>query len=59
MADKLQDMISLRESGRLLGVAHVTVWRWVKSGKLKGYPISDRLFVSRREVERIMERKKK
>ncbi len=58
MGDKLQDLISLDEAARIIGKTKVTVWRWAKSGKLRGHVIADRIFVSRRQVERIVEQAK-
>ena len=53
MEELLADLISLREAAALLSKSKVTVWRWVRSGKLPGVAISDRVFVSKAEVERI------
>ena len=51
--------ISSREVARIIGKTKVTVWRWAKRGKLKGHVIADRIFVSRRQVERIVEQAKR
>lgn len=51
MEEQLTDLISLREAAELLGKSKVTVWRWVRSGKLRGFAVADRLFVRKSEVE--------
>ena len=47
------DLISLREAAEILGKSKVTVWRWVRAGRLPSIVIADRLFVRRGDVRRI------
>jgi len=46
-----QDLISIRDAGKIAGVSHVTIWRWINDGKLEGVRIANRLFVRKSEVE--------
>jgi predicted site-specific integrase-resolvase len=57
MADS-KDLISLDEAGKIAGVSRISIWRWVRDGRLKGHRIADRVFVSRRELERFSARRK-
>ena len=53
MAIDTKDLISQIQAAKLIGTSRVTVWRWVGSGRLKGYPVAGHVLVSRREVERL------
>jgi excisionase family DNA binding protein len=51
-----KDLIDLLEAGRLLGVSHVTVWRWTKAGKIPAFDIAGRVLLLRSDVLKHKER---
>jgi excisionase family DNA binding protein len=50
-----RDLLTTTEAARLLGVRSVnTVKRWASAGRLEGYRIGARVFVTRPSVERLL-----
>ena len=49
-------MYSIKQVSELLGIKVRTVREWIKTGKLKAkkYPCSNRWFIPKEEVERMM-----
>lgn len=45
-----KELMSLPEAGRLVGVSRVTVWRWVRAGRLGSVQIGNRPYVLRSQV---------
>lgn len=43
----------LEDAAKELQVTDVTVWRWIKLGKLKAEPLGRNVFVLKSEVERL------
>jgi excisionase family DNA binding protein len=46
------------EAARLLGVNRLTIYRWVKSGKLKAERIGREVLIRRSDLSRISKRKR-
>ncbi|MGA2819898.1 MAG: helix-turn-helix domain-containing protein [Anaerolineales bacterium] len=51
MRENALDLINQLEAAKIAGVNRITIWRWVKTGRLQGHRIADRVYFSRREVE--------
>lgn len=51
MEKEIQDLITIREAGKIAGVSHVSIWNWIQAGKLNGIRIGKSLFVRRSEVK--------
>jgi predicted site-specific integrase-resolvase len=58
MAEAPKDLISLAQADKIAGGDRVTIWRWIRDGRLKGYPIADHVLVRRSEAERLTSPKK-
>jgi excisionase family DNA binding protein len=48
----------LDEAASALQVTDVTVWRWIKSGKIRAEPLGRNVFIPKSEVERIKNERK-
>lgn len=53
MRKDVDDLISMREAAKIAGVSHVTIWRWIQSGKLEGVRIAGHLLVERSKVAKL------
>lgn len=53
MRETLSELLTLAEGAKILGVSRVSVWRYVKSGKLPSVEIGPHLFVRRADVDRL------
>ncbi len=50
-----RDLLTTTEAARLLGVRSInTIKRWASDGRLDGYRIGSRVFVTRRSVEKML-----
>jgi excisionase family DNA binding protein len=57
---KLADFFyTSEEAAKILGVTHVTIWRWVKSDKLNAQYIGREAFIPKWEIELLKENTKK
>jgi len=48
-----EDCYTLTDAASELGVAGVTVWRWVRDGKLKAHRIGRTVLIEKSEIERL------
>jgi len=47
--------VPLNEASRMLGVAYITVWKWYKTGKIKGYKLPNgKIVIPLSEIERLL-----
>ena len=57
---EVHDALTHKEAAAILGVSIMTVWRWVRDGKLHAVRIGDYTYISRSAVEKVKaEREKK
>jgi len=47
----LKDFYMLGEAAKRLGVTRVTVWRWIKAGKIKGRKLPGAVWIEKKAVE--------
>jgi excisionase family DNA binding protein len=47
------DLVTVTQTAKALGCARLTIYRWVKSGKITGVDLAGLLFIPKSEVERI------
>jgi hypothetical protein len=51
LVDKPENVISLSEAARILGVVHSTAWAWALRGKLPSQNVAGRFLVRRQDAE--------
>ena len=55
-----ENLLTLDEVAKRLGISRVTLWRWVKDGKLSAVKLSQRtVYVRREELERFVRESEK
>ena len=54
MTKVLQEMYRVGEVAEIVGVAEITVWTWVRSGKIKSVKIGGARRIQKEEVERFI-----
>jgi len=47
------DLVTATQAAKTLGCARLTIYRWVKSGKLTGVDLAGILFIPKTEVEKL------
>ena len=47
----LQNFFRLCEAAEVLGVTRVTVWHWIKDGKIKGHRLGREVWIEKKAVE--------
>ena len=53
------NMVNLSEASRLLGVSYVTLWRWIKGGKVTPARILGMPFLTHDQIEYLKNKKNK
>jgi predicted site-specific integrase-resolvase len=53
------DLITQLEAARLAGVSRVTIWAWLRDGKLDRVVVGGRPFVLRSQVERLRSQRRR
>jgi len=47
------ELYDTTEAARLIGIGYVTLYRWIKNGKLIPLRIGGRTFITKSEIERV------
>lgn len=55
---KVEDYVNQKRAAAILGVSRMTIWTWIKEGKLAVVRIADLRMVPRREIERLKRARK-
>lgn len=51
----MSELLSPREVCRLLGISYITLWRWIRQGRIRAVKLpSGRYAIPRSEIERIL-----
>jgi len=53
----VQDAFSYKDAARELGVTTMTLWRWVRDGKIAAVQLGRYKFIPKSEVERVLKKK--
>lgn len=48
-----KDFLTLGQAARTIGVTRVTLWRWMKAGKIEGYRLGREVFIEKMAVEKL------
>ncbi len=47
----LSEFYTLGDAAKALGISRVTLWRWIRDGKLKGYRIGRQVLVEKKSID--------
>ena len=53
MAIELTDILSLNETWKSLNIGRMTLWRWIRDGKITCVKVGGRNMILKSEVERV------
>lgn len=48
------DLVSIQQAANMLGKPRVTIYRWVKNGKMSGVKFGGIIYIPTSEVERLI-----
>ncbi len=51
------DLYDADEAAKILGIGYVTVWRWIRAGKLIPVKMGGRTLIPKSEIERFNKKK--
>ena len=54
MKEDLGKLVSLREAAGIAGVSRISIWRWIRGGRLKHVEVGGKLFVRRADLDRAL-----
>ena len=47
----LRDFYTLGDAAQVLGVSRVTLWRWIRDGKLEAYRLGREVLVEKKSID--------
>lgn len=56
---KTDDLVTVAQAAKSLSCARLTVYRWIRAGKIVGIEVAGTLFIAKTEVERLQAQQKK
>ncbi len=54
---ELQDFVNQSSAARTLGISRMTIWQWLKDGKIRGVIVGGLRMIPQSEVERLKREK--
>jgi len=55
----MPDLYDANEAARMIGIGYVTVYRWIKAGKLIPVRVDKRTLIPKSEIERLKKERNK